>query len=416
MTGITGYINSTEKISSVLLDSMSKSIRYIDSDRVDSWNDDFIAISRVHHGVINPEPQPIFNEDKSLLIIMDGEVFDYKEQKLKLIHNGHKFKFEDNDAEYCLHLYEEMGENAFKQLNGSFCIAIYSLDSHELLLVNDRFSSRPIFYHLTKKGTLLFGTQLSSILRSPEVPRELDMHSIFEFFTFQRVLGTRTFYKDIKVLPPATVLHYQNGNISLIPYWELSYKEERRSEKYYVNKLVEALKKSVMRRTKGNYRLGILLSGGLDSRTVLFASDKKMVCFTAGDFENREVKIAKRIACARGCRHIFLKRDLDHYANLVDKAIEIGDGMYSFDHAHNIGFFDQIRKECDVLLHGFAFDTLFKGLHIPTYKMKVFRKTINIPFFRASDKTPIQLASILLEDSLYKKAKQLFKTKNCLEF
>jgi asparagine synthase (glutamine-hydrolysing) len=382
MSGIAGYINNVEKTPNALLDSMSESIKFTENDCIDKWSDDFLAISRVHHGVINSELQPIYNEDKSLLIVMDGEVFDYEEQKLKLIHNGHKFKFKNNDAEYCLHLYEEMQEKAFKELNGSFCFAIYNLATHELLLVSDRFSSYSLFYYLTDKGTLLFGTQLSSIVQSFEVPRELDIRSIFEFFTFQRVLGKKTFYKDINVLPSATVLGYWEGNISLNSYWERRYKEEKHSEKYYVDKLAEAIKKSVERRTRGNHRFGILLSGGLDSRTVLAASDKKMVCFTVGDFRNREVKIAKRITKTKGCKHVFLKRELDHYENLVDKAVEIGDGMQSFAHAHFIGLFAQIQKKCDILFHSFGNEGYFRGTHLPRRSVKLFGKS----FFKVLNK------------------------------
>ncbi|MCK5766963.1 MAG: hypothetical protein KAH35_01120, partial [Candidatus Atribacteria bacterium] len=338
--------------------------------------------------------------------------FDYEEQKRKLIHNGHKFKFENNDAEYCLHLYEEMGKDAFRGLNGSFCIAIYNLVTYEILLVNDRFSSRPLFYYLTDKGTLLFGTQLSLILQSSGVPRELNIGAIFEFFTFKKVLGTETFHKDINVLPPATVLNYKDSSISLTHYWEMKYKEEKHPEEYYVNNLAEAIKKSVERRTQGNYRFGLLLSGGLDARTVLAASDKKMVCFTLGDFENKEVKIARRIAEAKGCKHIFLKRNSDHYVNLVDKAVEIGDGMYSFAHAHNIGFFDEIRKECDVLLHGFLFDNLFKGWGIPTKNIKIFGKTINIPFYNYS----CGMFTLLDNSLYYKGTEQLFTNAHSAQF
>lgn len=406
MSGIVGYINNIEKASSALLDSMSESIRHTESDRIDNWNDDFVAISRVHHGVINPEPQPIFNEDKSLFIVMDGEVFDYEEQKSKLIHDGHEFEFKNNDAEYCLHLYEEMGKDAFKQLNGSFSLAICHLGTtHELILINDRFSSRPLFYYLTGKGTLLFGTQLSSILQSSEVPRELDISSIFEFFTFQRVLGAKTFYKNIDVLPPATVLRYRDGNISFTCYWEMRYREEKHPKKYYVDKLAEALTKSVVRRTQGNYRFGLLLSGGLDSRTVLAASDKKMVCFTFGDFKNREVKIAKKIAQTKGYKHIFLKRSSDHYANLVDKAVEIGDGMYSFVHAHNIGFLTWIQEDCHILLHGHGLDFMFQGLYLPTKKLKVFGKEI-------LNSHLLELSSERLTDVILKKLKYSLFTKN----
>ena len=412
MSGITGYINNTEKSSTALLDNMSESIRHSEDDQIDKWSDDFFSISRVYHGVINPEAQPIFNENHTLFITMIGEIFDYEERKLKLIHSGHKFKYKDNDAEYCLHLYEEMGKGAFQELNGSFCIAIYNLVAHELLLINDRFSSYPLFYFSNDKGTLLFSTQLSAILKSSEVPRELNIKSIFEFFTFQRCLGTKTFYKDINVLPPATVLRYWKDNISLNSYWERKYKEEKKPEKYYVDKLAEALKKSVERRTTGNHRFGILLSGGLDSRTVLSASDKKMVCFTFGDFENREVKIAKRIAEAKGCKHVFLKREFDYYANLVDKAVEIGDGMQSFVHAHSIGFFDQIQKRCDILFHGFAPELFFRGTNLPHRSLKFFGKSFfTIPILvdkLSNESLPYKIIEKLKYSLYQKNPQQLF--------
>jgi len=411
MSGIAGYINNVEKTPNALLNSMSESIQFTENDCIDKWSDDFLAISRVHHGVINSESQPIYNEDKSLLIVMDGEVFDYEEQKLKLIHNGHKFKFKKNDAEYCLHFYEEMQEKALKELNGSFCFVIYNLTTHELLLVNDRFSSYSLFYYLTDKGTLLFGTQLSSIVQSFEVPRELDIGAIFEFFTFQRCLGTKTFYKNINVLPPATVLRYWKGTISLCSYWERRYKEEKHSEKYYVDKLTEALKKSVERRTKGNHRFGILLSGGLDSRTVLAASDKKMVCFTVGDFKNREVKIAKKIAEVKGYKHIFLKRKMDHYENLVDKAVEIGDGMQSFAHAHFIGFFDQIQKKCDILFHGFAIERFFRGTNLPHRSLKFLGKSFITTILDklSNESLPYEIIKKLKYSLYQKNPQQLFK-------
>ncbi|MFB0525849.1 MAG: hypothetical protein ACETVO_00050, partial [bacterium] len=144
MAGIAGYIG--EEIANEahsLLDSMSRAIKYVDSDLVDQWQDGFLAISRVHHGTVNSEKQPLFNEDKSLLIVMDGEVYDYEADKRLLHSKGHHFKYKQNDAEFCLHLYEELGIRGFKKLNGSFAIAIYNLSSKELLLVNDRFSSRP---------------------------------------------------------------------------------------------------------------------------------------------------------------------------------------------------------------------------------------------------------------------------------
>ena len=370
MSGITGYINHTKKPSDDLLDRMSRSIRYVESDCIDKWEDDFISLCLVTHTFTNKNPgtQHIFNKDKSVFIMMLGEVYDYEEQKNELINKDHEFQFEDNDAEFCLHLYEEMGEKAFKKLNGTFCLAIYHVSTHDLLLVNDRFSSYSLYYHVSDRGTLIFSTQASSILQSKEIPRELNMEAVFEFFALQRVLGTKTYYKGIRYLPPATFLRYKANTISFDTYWERRYKEEKHPETYYVNKLAETLKKAVKRRTQRNYRYGILLSGGMDSRAILASAEKNIVCFTVGDFENREIKTARRIAGTRGSKHIILKRDIDHYVKLVDQSVSIGDGMYCFEHAHFIGFFDQFRKECDVLLHGNVPELFFRGANLPRKK------------------------------------------------
>jgi len=225
MSGIVGFIESAGKVSSDLIDRMSDSIRYKENYRTDKWNDGLLAIALVNHRVVNHETQPIFNEDKSMFILMCGEIFDYETEKLELIQNGHKFKSENNNAEYCLHLYEEKGESAFESLNGSFCIAIYKIVTRELLLVSDRFSSYPLFYNFSEKSRLIFGTQLSSILQCPEVSRELNLSAIFEFFTFMRVLGTKTFYQDVTLLQPATILRYRDGKIHLTSYWEMKYEK-----------------------------------------------------------------------------------------------------------------------------------------------------------------------------------------------
>jgi asparagine synthase (glutamine-hydrolysing) len=144
MGGIAGFFR-VDNVSNSLLTAMAESMIHTKQDRVDTWSDDYVAISRVHHGVINSHKQPLFNAEASLLIFMEGEVFDYESQKKLLISKGYSFRFKDNDAEYCLHLYEEFGDEAFAQLNGSFLIVLYDLKAHRLLIVNDRFSSHALF-------------------------------------------------------------------------------------------------------------------------------------------------------------------------------------------------------------------------------------------------------------------------------
>ncbi len=383
MSGLVG-IYSKSILKSInpekLLRSMGREITYTDTDVVETWNNGTFAVTRVHHNIINPEPQPIFNEDKSLCIFMDGEVFGYEKDKKQLINRGHRFIFEDNDAEFCLHLYEEYGNDAFRKLNGSFLIAIYKINSEELILVNDRLSSRHIFYY-HNEDKLIFASQLRPILKFQWFKKELNLESVFEFFLFQKILNNRTYYKGSKRLSKATILYFRDDELVTEQYWNMEYNIGNYPKKYYVESLHDTLIKATERRTMGNNRTGILLSGGLDSRIIL-ATDKKnkiKTAFTLGDFENREVRIAKKVANTAGCRHIFLKRDLDHYFRMVDEAVDIGDGMYIFNHAHFLGFSKDFLEYCDILFAGFAFNIILRGFGILLGRIFKGGRSIQIP-------------------------------------
>jgi len=389
MVGIVGQIHN--KLKDSLIRKMLLKLQYTNKEKIDIWSDDFFSIARASHKIKRKNPQPIFNEDKSMFIVMEGEIFDYKKEKINLLEKGHKFGFENDCAEYCLHLFEEYGISGLKKLNGSFLIVIYNLKTKEIYIINDRLGSMPLFYYKTKSGGLIFGSQVSSILQCPEVSRILNEEAIFEFFTFEKILGTKTYYKDINLLRPATVLHYKNKEIFLLKYWNMIYKKGKHSKEDYINMLAKLLKKAVAQRTIEDHKYGLLLSGGLDSRTVLAASPKKMTCFTFADFENNEVKIAKKIAKLKNCNHFFLKRNSNHYVNMIEKAVEIGGGRYRFNHAHGIGFFDKINKECDVIFHGAMLDILFRGINIPEDSLE--SKNIN---------NNSKIISMILENSLFK--------------
>src|SRR4030042_3098844 len=266
MAGLVGYIG--KRIADEdpnLINSMIHSIKYVDTDIIDKWGDSYLTIARVHHGVVNAEKQPIYNEDKSLLIFMDGEVYGYEDEKQFLLKKDHRFNNRENDAEFCLHLYEELGRDSFVKLNGSFLILIYDLRSGDLIIVNDRFSSYTVFYNIRNDGSLIFGTQLAPLILDLEMNRMLDINTILEFFTFQRVLSTHTFFKNINVIGPATILERKDQVIKLTTYWEGNYITTNYGEQYYAEKIADSLVRSVERQTHGNHRFGLLLSGGLDS-------------------------------------------------------------------------------------------------------------------------------------------------------
>ena len=145
MPGIVGMADLTNKIDEKLLDRMGRSVKHEAWYLVDKLVEDHFAISRVHLGILNPESQPIYNEDSSLRIFFDGELFDYEKELDDLKSRGHIFEI-GNDAEFCLHLYEECGAGFVENLNGSFIAIILDTNTQKLLIANDRYGLRPLYY------------------------------------------------------------------------------------------------------------------------------------------------------------------------------------------------------------------------------------------------------------------------------
>ena len=381
MTGFAGLLSTPaldRATTGEMLAGMASDIAFASSDLVETHMEDHFGVTRVHHGLLNPEPQPIFNEDGTLCIVMDGEVFGYERERRALEDRGHRFRFVSNDAEYCLHLYEEYGERAFVRLNGSFALVIHNQETGELLLVTDRVSSYPLFYYCGS-GATVFGTQLRPLLRYPTLPRRLDLRTVFEFFALDAVLGDHTYYMDVKALPPAVILQVQGGESTLVRYWTLASGDHTDPEDRYVEALADGLRHAAARKTRGNHRFGILLSGGLDSRSVAASTRQPMTAFTLGEFVNREVKIAQRVARARGIEHVFLRRGPNHYPDSVAEAVAIGDGMQRFDHALVLGVTDEIRAGCDVVLDAFGFDSFLKGWSAVEQQVSLFGRRFHIP-------------------------------------
>jgi len=274
MPGLVGIVDR-KKASKVLLENMINSIKHESWYKIDKFLKDKFALARVHLGILNPEPQPIFNEDKSLCIFMDGEIFDYEKEKEKIEQKGYKF-YVNNDPEFCLHLYEEYGEKFVEKLNGSFVIIILDIKNQKLLIVNDRYGLRPLYYSQNNRK-FLFASEVKAIIEDKEFKKEINDDAVAEFFTFGQLLGNKTFFKGINVFPPASVLVYKNGQIEIRRYWYFKFEEGRSSydEEYYVNTLVKLFEKSVERRLKNGKKIGISLSGGLDSSCVAVSIPKE---------------------------------------------------------------------------------------------------------------------------------------------
>jgi asparagine synthase (glutamine-hydrolysing) len=213
--------------------------------------------------------QPIQNEDRTISMICNGEIYNYPELKEELMAKGHVFRTK-TDVEVVIHLYEECGLDFPKRLNGQFAIAIYDDRNKQLLLVRDQIGICPLFYTVSD-GRVLFASEIKAILEYPGVERKLNLKAVDQLMNFPGVVSPETFFKGIHSLRAGHMLRiFPEKEIEDIEYWDLIYnpEEEDKGEAYYVENLRELLKKAISRRLVADVPIGFYISGGLDSSVV----------------------------------------------------------------------------------------------------------------------------------------------------
>jgi asparagine synthase (glutamine-hydrolysing) len=223
--------------------------------------------------------QPICNEDGSVWIVFNGEIYNYRELRDWLISRGHKFQTR-TDTETIVHLYEEEGERCVEKLRGMFAFAIWDWRNRALFLARDRAGKKPLHYALVG-DTLLFGSEIKSLLQYPGIERKVNLEAISDFLTFGYVPDPATAFAGVHKLPPAHTLTFKDGRIGVRSYWDFSYTREAeiagsRDENAYLERLRELLAESVRVRLESEVPLGAFLSGGIDSSTVVALMAREM--------------------------------------------------------------------------------------------------------------------------------------------
>jgi asparagine synthase (glutamine-hydrolysing) len=223
--------------------------------------------------------QPISNEDGSVWIVFNGEIYNYRELRENLIARGHQFKTR-TDTETIVHLYEEEGERCVEKLRGMFCFAIWDRRNQSLLLARDRAGKKPLHYALAG-GAFVFGSEIKSLLQHPAVGREVDFEAISDFLTFGYVPDPLTAFKGISKLPPGHTLTYKDGQVRTRRYWDFTFgvapeETKQASEAEYTERLREMLADAVRVRLESEVPLGAFLSGGIDSSTIVALMAREM--------------------------------------------------------------------------------------------------------------------------------------------
>ena len=310
--------------------------------------------------------QPIHNEDKTIWVILNGEIYNFKELRQKLEKN-HQF-YTESDTEVIVHAYEEFGEDCLKKLDGMFAFAIWDTVKKKLFIARDRFGVKPLFYCL-KSDKLLFASEIKSILQDLDVQRKLNYDALCQFVTYAYTIDGQTMFDDINELLPGHKLIFtiRDKKIKIEKYWDLQLTENLQSDKENLSMLRLLLENAINKRRVSDAPLGALLSGGLDSSVMVALlaklSDKPVRTFTTG-FGNEldEFDEAKIVAEHCGTDHKEIMIDYSELINNLPSILwhmEFPYGRPSI--LSNFMVSNAIKKYVTVAYTGEGSDELFGG-------------------------------------------------------
>jgi asparagine synthase (glutamine-hydrolysing) len=219
--------------------------------------------------------QPICNEDGSIWVMLNGEIYNYPELHRELVSRRHRFSTR-SDTETVVHLYEEYGEDCFARLRGMFAIALWDSRERKLLLARDRVGKKPLFYAADGKR-ILFGSELKCLLAADSLPRDIDVHALCDYFSLGYVAAPKTIYRAVQKLLPGHYLVASASGLRVQRYWEISFSRvENRSEQEWCELLCHQLCEATRMRLMSEVPLGAFLSGGIDSSSIVATMAKIM--------------------------------------------------------------------------------------------------------------------------------------------
>ena len=273
MCGIAGALATDGQIEAGLVARMCDLLHHRGPDSRGSFEDDGVALGVARLAVIDIEhgDQPIANEDGTVVVVCNGEIYNYRELRCELNGRGHRFAT-DSDTEVIVHLYEELGEACVDRLRGMFAFAIWDGRARKLLLARDRVGKKPLFY-AEVGGRFWFASELRAILADERIPRGLDVRAIDLFLHYQVIASPRSVFSVIRKLRPAHTLTWCEGRISTRRYWKLSYRDTSAglTDDEAHQRIREALLEATRLRMRSDVPVGALLSGGIDSSSVVAA-------------------------------------------------------------------------------------------------------------------------------------------------
>ncbi len=268
MCGICGFVGPG---GADLLDAMVETLVHRGPDEAGSWVGDGVALGMRRLSIIDIATghQPIFNEDNTIAIVFNGEIYNFLELRRELLAQGHRFRTDHSDTEVIVHLYEQHGDAFVDKLNGMFAIALWDMNRSRLLLVRDRVGIKPLYCAQIGRE-LVFGSEPKAILAHPGVGRTLDPIALHHYFSLKNIPAPRSAFQSIRQLRAGEMLSWQDGKIDLRRWWRLAFRETPKvSEAEAAARIRELLEDSVRLQMRSDVPVGAYLSGGVDSSSVV---------------------------------------------------------------------------------------------------------------------------------------------------
>jgi asparagine synthase (glutamine-hydrolysing) len=370
MCGITGVMYFEDREPAVsMLEQMTNVIHHRGPNDSGFWTDNRVGLGFRRLSVIDIQEghQPLANEDESVWIIFNGEIYNYKALRSMLQDRGHQFRTH-SDTEVIVHLYEEYGEDCVKHLRGMFGFAIWDKKKKQLFGARDHFGIKPFYYYVNDRQ-FLFGSEIKSLLAAEGMNRLIHTDSLLNYLTFQYVPEPNTMFHGIQKLPPAhTITVSYDGEVTLHKYWDPMFEPEERPFDEYVEQIREKLKDSVVHHMVSDVERGCFLSSGIDSTAIAtyMRSIEPIRTFSVG-FEgaNNETTIAKQTAEALGTDHYAKIISREDFFATLPKAVWHQDEPVADPSAIALYHVAQLAREhVTVVLSGEGADELFGGYRI----------------------------------------------------
>ena len=362
MCGIAGFINKKDNKQKIIK-GMTDKIIHRGPDAEGFYIDDDIALGHRRLSIIDLKggDQPIYNEDKSVVIVFNGEIYNYIELKDELTKKGHKFKTKC-DTEVLVHGYEEWKENMPKKLRGMFAFAIYDIKNKELFLGRDNFGIKPLYYY-ENNDTFMFASEIKSLLVHPDFKKELNKDLVSPYLSFSFTPTKETLFKGVYRVDPGTTLLIKDGKVKTNRYYHLSFDIKDDSYENCVNNIDKLMKESVEKHMLSDVEVGSFLSSGVDSSyLVCLAKPDKTYTVGYSNKKYNEIEYAKNLTKELKINNTSKVITKEEYLKIIPKIMYYLDEPTSDPAAVALYFVANLAsKDVKVVLSGEGADEFFGG-------------------------------------------------------